>query len=149
MTASRPVTAPGPARPAGGSHLLLELVARTPLRTWTDGFGMTPAEILDVPSGGWSPTLFTGWSRAAVTQGEQEWMAALTSWILAGGLPGAASGVGDPAPSWSGGWIRIRPCSGPAPTCSRLTLPAVRDAVDVLRFRYQMLKELDDDDSAG
>ena len=40
---------PGPS--AGGSQLadrarlLLDVVARTPLRTWTDGFGMTPAEI--------------------------------------------------------------------------------------------------------
>jgi hypothetical protein len=138
----------GPAELAGGSHLLLEVVARTPLSIWTDGFGMTPAEILDVPSGGWSQTLFTGWSRAAVTQGEQRWMAALTSWILAGALPGVASGAEtlhqlvrqvDPEPSLLGSGTSLL----------SMTLPAFRDAIDVLRFRYQMLKELDDDDSAG
>ena len=65
----------------------------------------------------------------------------------------AAGGAAVPAPGrctgWSGRWIRTRPCSGPAPTLLPMTLPAVRDALDVLRFRYQMLKELDDDDSAG
>jgi hypothetical protein len=34
---------------------------------------------------------------------------------------------------------------GPDANLLALTLPAVREAVGVLRFRYQMLKELDDD----
>ena len=44
------------------------MIARTPLRTWTDGFGMRPAEILALPAGGWEAVLFAAWSRAAITQ---------------------------------------------------------------------------------
>jgi len=134
----------GPARPADRGHLLLEVIARTPLRTWTDGFGMTPAGILDVPADGWSPALAAGWSRAAVAQGDQRWMAALVRWILAGGLPSVAAAAEvlhplvrrvDPEPALTGADTSLL----------ALTLPAVREAIDVLRFRYQMLKELDDD----
>ena len=37
--------------------------------------------------------LFTGWSRAAMAQRDQEWMAALINWAIAGGLPGHPSGA--------------------------------------------------------
>jgi hypothetical protein len=141
-----PVPGSGAAQPAARDHLLLEVIARAPLRTWTDRFGMTPAEILDVPAGSWSPALFAGWSRAAVSQEDQAWMAALVGWILAGGLPGVASGAEalhqlvrrvDPRPD----------LLGPDANLLLMTLPAVREAMDVLRFRYQMLRELDDDDA--
>jgi hypothetical protein len=36
---------------------------------------------------------------------------------------------------------------GPDANLLLTTLPAVREAMDVLRFRYQMLRELDDDDA--
>jgi hypothetical protein len=139
-----PVPGSGAAQPTARDHLLLAVIARTPLRTWTDRFGMTPAEILDVPAGSWSPTLFAGWSRAAVSQEDQAWMAALVGWILAGGLPGVASGAEalhqlvrrvDPRPD----------LPGPDANLLLTMLPAVREAMDVLRFRYQMLKELTDD----
>jgi len=39
--------------------------------------------------------------------------------------------------------------SGPGAGIFPTVLPDVRDAVDLLRFRYQMLKELDDDDGTG
>jgi hypothetical protein len=39
--------------------------------------------------------------------------------------------------------------SGPGAGVFSTVLPAVHDAIDVLRFRYQMLKELEDDDGAG
>ena len=88
------------ARPEAGrsqladqAHLLLEVLARTPLRTWTDEFGRPAEQILAVPAGGWAPVLFTGWSRAAIAQRDQEWMAALINWALAGGLPGRPSGA--------------------------------------------------------
>jgi len=58
----------------GRTHLLHEVLARTPLRTWTDRFGRTAEQILAVPSGAWAPVLFTGWSRAAMAQRDQEWM---------------------------------------------------------------------------
>jgi hypothetical protein len=133
---------------AGRAHLMVEVLARTPLRTWTEEFGRTPEQILALPSGGWAPVLFTGWAGAAVAQRDQEWMAALMNWALAGGLPGTpadAEALGrlaraaDPA------------LAGPGTTASlpAATPPAVRGALGVLRFRYQMLKELEDDDSAG
>jgi hypothetical protein len=92
--------------------------------------------------------LFAGWSRAAMAQRYQEWMAALINWAIAGGLPGHPSGAEmlrqlvrrvDPAigvPETTAGQGAGRP-------------PAVRDALTVLRFRYDMLKELDYDHSAG
>ena len=46
---------PGPARgrpqPPDRTRLLLEIVARTPLRTWTEGFGLTAAQVVSVPVG--------------------------------------------------------------------------------------------------
>jgi len=134
--------------------LLLEVIARTPLRTWTDTFGRRPAEILGLSSDFWTPVLFTGWARAAVSQRDHEWMAALVrmalagggpDWLLAAGGPAAAAGEAlrqlarhvEPALAWP----------GPAPHAP--AAPAVRQAIDTLRFRYQMLKELDDDNGAG
>jgi hypothetical protein len=138
----------GGPRAAERARLLLEVVARTPLRTWMDGFGMAPAEIVSVRSGDWAPVLFAGWSRAAMAQRDQTWMAGLMNRALTGGLPGALSGDEtlrqlarrvDPALA----------APGPAASALAAMLPAVRDAINVLRFRYQMLRELDDDDSAG
>ncbi|MGH3236710.1 MAG: hypothetical protein ACRDOH_26345, partial [Streptosporangiaceae bacterium] len=129
------------------AHLMLEVLARTPLRTWTDEFGQTAEQILALPSGGWAPVLFTGWSRAAMAQRDQEWMAALINRVLVDGPPGAP-------------WAetlrqlvrRVDPALGaPEITASRGAGPpaAIHGAITVLRFRYDMLKELDDDHSAG
>ena len=137
---------------AGGSplrdraRLLLELLARAPLRTWTDEFAMTPAEIVCLRSGDWAPVLFAGWSRAAIAQSAQDrsawqWMAALINRSLAGGLPGTAANAemlgqlarrADPALGAPGALPDPPP---DAPT-------VLQDAVRVLRFRYHMLKEL-------
>ena len=133
---------------ADQAHLLLEVIARTPLDTWTGAFGRSAEQILAVPAGGWAPVLFTGWSRAAMAQRDQEWMAALISWAIAGGLPGHPSG----AETLYKLVRRVDPALGaPGTTASHLAVlpPAVRDAITVLRFRYDMLKELDDDHSAG
>ena len=144
--------APGPgtgrSQLADQAHLLLEVIARTPLDTWTGAFGRSAEQILTVPAGGWAPVLFTGWSRAAMAQRDQEWMAALISWAIAGGMPGHPSG----AETLYKLVRRVDPALGaPGTTASDLAvlLPAVRDAITVLRFRYDMLKELDDDNSAG
>jgi hypothetical protein len=144
--------APGPgagrSQLADQAHLLLELLARTPLRTWADEFGRSAEQILAVPAGGWAPVLFTGWSRAAMAQRDQEWMAALIKWAIAGGLPGHPSG----AETLRQLARRIDPALGaPGTSASYLAvhLPTVRDAITVLQFRYDMLKELDVDHSDG
>jgi hypothetical protein len=143
---------PGPG--AGGSqlggqaHLLLEVIARTPLGTWTGAFDRSAEQILAAPAGGWAPVLFTGWSRAAMAQRDQEWMAALLNRAIADGLPGHPSG----AETLRQLVRRVDPAlAAPEKTARYLAvqLPAVRDARTVLRFRYDMLKELDDDHGAG
>ena len=135
------------------THLMLEVLARTPLRTWTDEFGRSAEQILAVPSGAWAPVLFVGWSRAAMAQskqdrGAQEWLAALIKRALADGPPGTPFGAetlrqlarrADPALGAPG----VLP--DPEPSAP----PAVYDAIRVLRFRHDMLKELDDDHGAG
>jgi len=78
---------------ADQAHLLLEVIARTPLPTWTDEFGRPAEQVLAWPAGGWAPVLFTGWSRAAMAQRDQEWMAALVNWAIAGGLADHPSGT--------------------------------------------------------
>jgi hypothetical protein len=127
------------------ASLLLEVVAWTPLRAWTDTFGLTAAQIVVLPSGDWAPVLFTGWSRAAIAQRDRDWTAALISRAVTGRPPGTATEFealrqlarrADPLLGAPG----TLPEPGPdAP-------PAVRAALDVLRFRYDMLKELEDDD---
>jgi Family of unknown function (DUF5691) len=124
------------------THLLLEILARTPLCTWTQEFGRTAEQILGLLPGPWAPVLFTGWSRAAMTQRDQEWMIALINWALAGGPTGTRFGAET--------LRRLARRVDPA-RCARETTasrgaeipPPIRDAISVLRFRYDMLKELD------
>ncbi len=126
----------------GRTHLLHEVLARTPLRTWTDQFGRTAEQILAVSSGAWAPVLFTGWSRAAMAQRDQEWMTALVDWALAGGPTGTLFGAET---------LRQLARRADPARCARETTatraaeipPPVRDAISVLRFRYDMLKELE------
>jgi len=124
------------------THLLHEVLARTPLRTWTDEFGRTAEQILAVSSGAWAPVLFTGWSRAAMAQRDQDWMTALINWALAGGPTGTLFGAET---------LRQLARRADPARCARETTatraaeipPPVRDAISVLRFRYDMLKELE------
>jgi uncharacterized protein DUF5691 len=126
------------------AHVLLEVLARTPLGTWTEGFGLRPAEVVALPSEGWAPVMFAGWARAAIAQGNRDWISALLSHALAG-RPGTAAETealrqlarrADPALGAPG----ATPVCAGAPDAP----PPVRDAIRVLRFRYDMLKELDD-----
>jgi hypothetical protein len=86
--------------------------------------------------------LFTGWSRAAMAQRDQEWMTALVNWALAGGPTGTLFG----AETLRQLARRVDPAR-----CARETTasraaeipPPIRDAISVLRFRYDMLKELE------
>jgi hypothetical protein len=130
--------------PAGSAHLLLEVLARTSLRTWSEEFRLSPAQVVALPAGGWDPVLFTGWARAAIAQRDQDWMAALLYRALTGRPPETATENeavrqlarrADPLLGSPAARADLRPG---AP-------PAVREAVRVLRFRYDMLKELGDD----
>jgi hypothetical protein len=126
----------------GRTHLLHEVLARTPLRTWTGQFGRTAEQILAVPSGAWAPVLFTGWSRAAMAQRDQDWMTALVDWALAGGPTGTLFGAET---------LRQLSRRADPARCARETTadpaaeipPPIRDAISVLRFRFDMLKELE------
>jgi Family of unknown function (DUF5691) len=142
--------APGPAagrsQLADRTRLMLEVIARTPLRTWTHAFAMPAATIVSLRSGDWAPVLFVGWSRAAVAQRDQDWMTALITEALTGRPPASAaenealSQLARRADPALGAHL-----AGPEPGVPR----AVRDTMTVLRFRYEMHKELDDDDSGG
>ena len=144
--------APGPgagrSQLADRTRLMLEVVARTPLRTWTQAFALRPATIVTVRSGDWAPVLYTGWSRAAIAQRDQDWMTALVIEAVTGRPPGSPAENGalsqlarraDPALG------APDVLAGPEPGAPL----AVRDAIGVLRFRYDMSKELDDDHSDG
>jgi hypothetical protein len=135
-----PIRAPFESR----ALVLLEVLARTPLSTWTDGFGLTPAEVVALPSGAWAPVMFAGWSRAAIAQGNRDWISALLGHAL-NGRPGTAAEIdtlrqlarrADPAL----GAPDATPVSARDPDAP----PLIRDVIGVLRFRYDMLKELDD-----
>jgi hypothetical protein len=130
------------------NRFVVEIMARTPLRAWDDAFRRTAAQILALPAGDWIPILFVGWSRAAAAQYDRDWTAALFGRALTGwpvctptvtealkrlarradpalGAPGALAEPGPDAP------------------------PAVRSALSVLRFRHDMLRELEDDHGGG
>ena len=139
-----------PGSPAGRSqfsyraHLMGQVVARTPLRTWTDEFGLTAAQVVALRSGDWAPVLFTGWTRAAIAQHDHDWTAALISRALTGRPQGTAAESealsllarrADPALG--------APGTLPEPGPDARTL--IHAAHDLLRFRYDMLKELADD----
>ncbi len=128
---------------ADRAHLILEVLARTPLRTWTGDFGLTPAQIVALPAGSWAPVLVAGWSRAAVAQRDHDWMDALTRRALTGPPPGSGAEIealrqlarlADPAL----GAPDAIPGTGPDASVAIVAM--------VLQFRYEMLKELDDDD---
>jgi hypothetical protein len=139
---------PGPARgrgrPSDQTRLLLEVVARTPLRTWTDRFGLTAAQVVSVRSGQWAPVLFAGWSQAAIAQRDRDWMAPLLRRAITGlqlRTPAELEALRLLA-------RRADPALGAPGALPRPELnapPGVKGALSVLRFRYDMLKELDDD----
>jgi len=124
------------------THLLLEILARTPLCTWTREFGRTAEQILGLLPGPWAPVLFTGWSRAAMAQRDQDWMIALINWTIAGGPTGTRFG----AETLRQLARRVDParCARETTASRGAQLPSpIRDAISVLRFRYDMLKELE------
>lgn len=155
---------PGAGAPAAGglpvadrTRVMLELVSRTPLDTWTGEFALPAGHIVALPSGDWAPVLFAGWSRAASAQGRYDpgiraWMAAL---ITAALRPAAQAGHRPPGTAAETAALRQLArradpelgAPGQLPDPEPGAPPAVYGAIGVLRFRYQMLKELDDDDA--
>ncbi len=133
---------PGPAADPG--RLLFELVASTPLRTWSDAFRMSPAQVLALPAGGWAPVLATAWARAAIAQRDQDWMAALMHRALTGRPPGTA-GENEAVRQLARRADPLLGAPGALPHPGPDAPQVVRGAVRVLRFRYEMLKELGDD----
>lgn len=143
--------APGPVaghpRLADLNRFVVEILARAPLGTWTGAFGLTPAQILAVPAGDWTPVLFTGWSRAAVAQRDADWTAALLGRALADRLAGWPAGTPIVAEALRRLARRADPSLGAPGALARPgpdAPPAVRDAMRVLRFRHDMLRELED-----
>jgi hypothetical protein len=70
---------PKPPRGIGPQAWLLEeILARTPLDTWTTAFARTADRILDLPvADDWGPTVHKGLARAAVVQRDPVWVTRL------------------------------------------------------------------------
>lgn len=68
-----------PARGAGvQAWLLEEVIAGTPLESWTTAFGREPAAIVQLARGhDWETPLLHGWAKAAVVQADSAWATAL------------------------------------------------------------------------
>jgi len=139
-----PGPAPGRPQPPDRTRLLLEIVARTPLCTWTEEFGLTAAQVVSVRSGDWAPALFAGWSQAAIAQGDRYWMAVLLRRAITGPRPRTPAELemlrqlarrADPALG----------APGALPRPELDAPPGAAGAIRVLRFRHDMLKELDVD----
>jgi hypothetical protein len=144
------ITAPPAARrpqPADRTDLALEIIGRAPLGTWTKTFGLTAARIVAIPAGGWAPQLFAGWSRAAIAQHDQEWMTALINQAVT--TRPARTAVTDALRQLARHVNPRLAAPGALPGPDPGAPPAVRDALGMLRFRYEMLKELEDDHGDG
>lgn len=123
-----------PAKPAARSGedprstWLRELVARSPLSTWTELTGLPPEQIIELPVGPHEDTVRSGWWAAAVRQENQAWAAALvTTW-----RPGSTR---QPGPLLE----VLEPDRRRAITARML---ADYPADEAIRFRHEMAQEL-------
>jgi hypothetical protein len=58
--------------------LLEEVIARTPLPTWTETIARSPAAVVDLAKGhDWETPLLHGWAKAAIAQADSTWASAL------------------------------------------------------------------------
>ncbi len=142
-----PRRGPGASQPADQTGLMLETLARTPLRAWTQRFGVPAADIVTVFAGDRDPWLFIGWSRAAFSQRDQEWVAALISRALTG-RPPATAALAELSRLIRQADPRLG-APGVLPGLAREAPSALRHEIEVLRFRYEMLKELGHDHGNG
>lgn len=77
--------------PSGGERRwwLVQLVAGTPLRAWSDALGRSPADLVALARSSDAEPLVEGWS-AAAAQGDEAWAAVL---LAAGGPPPGSAGA--------------------------------------------------------
>jgi Family of unknown function (DUF5691) len=75
--------------PAGGERAwwLEQILARTPLATWTSRFARAPGDIVTLPMGQQAPPVLRGWARAAIEQRDRDWAVALIDLAVAGKFP--------------------------------------------------------------
>jgi hypothetical protein len=75
--------------PAGGERAwwMEQILARTPLATWTSRFARVPGEIVILPMGQQAPPVLRGWARAAIEQRDRDWAVALIDLAVAGQFP--------------------------------------------------------------
>jgi hypothetical protein len=93
------VAARPPAHAGVGAWLLTEIVAGTPLDTWTAAFGRRPAAVLELAAGDdWSTPLRHGWARAAIAQRDAAWAGALVA-AAERARPGKSGGL-PPELAW-------------------------------------------------
>ena len=125
------------------SRLLFEVVTRTPLSAWTGTFGLDPAQLVAMPAGDWAPLLLTGWARAAAAQQDRAWTDALIRHMITGGSGGSAAQLQafrelarQAAPALG--------APGTLPEPGPDTPPVVRAVLTALRFRWDMLGELEE-----
>jgi hypothetical protein len=116
-------------------------MARAPLGTWTRELGLTAAQIVAMPAGDWAPALFAGWSRAALAQGDREWLTALLGRALTSRTQAISAGL-TALPQLARRADPRLGAPGALPFPDTEMPPGVRDLIGVLRFRYEMLKEL-------
>jgi hypothetical protein len=100
---------------------LTEVIAAAPLAGWTARFGLRPREIVALPvSGGASADVSAdvraGWRRAAVSQGDAEWLAALLADMplttvnppgWGGGRQETGAPLLDAITGWPGTWPEV------------------------------------------
>ncbi|GAB3678993.1 DUF5691 domain-containing protein [Actinocorallia lasiicapitis] len=93
-----PFHPPGSFAPASGrvgarAAWLREILARTPLATWTDAFTLAPAQIVALPvADDLARDLHLGWARAALLQHDLPWARAL---LTARTIPAESPLLGD------------------------------------------------------
>lgn len=81
---------------------LEQLLAHTPLATWTSHLGATPADIVRRVSGDWKTEIHAGWVRAAIVQRDPDWALALLDREPSGDLLAVL-----PAPARSAAGARV------------------------------------------
>lgn len=80
-----------PANVGLGAWLLEEVIAATPLDTWTSATGRSPAGVVELAARhDWQAPLLHGWARAAGTQRDVAWAEALVA-TAERGTPGAGA----------------------------------------------------------
>lgn len=109
---------------------VLTLLSRTQLGVWDAG-------VVAARMGGWAPVLITGWTRAAIAQRDTRWMNALLARLLGSTDPAAARLAGQLA-------RHADPSGYAVPGNDDDIPPMISSVLRTLRFRHDMLEELDD-----